>query len=517
MGSLRRLRLVLGDQLQHDSLLPSGAGADADRLVMIEAPGEATHVWSHRARIALFLSAMRHFADELRRRGVPLEYIALDDRRFADHPGLAERLSRLLVEGGTEELSVVEPGEWRLREEIAASCGRLGVKLAVLPDRHFLCSTSEFAAWARGKRKLRMEPFYRWMRRRHRVLLDAAGAPLGGRWSFDAENRGAFPKGGPGRIAAPAVFPPDEITRRVFALVEKHFPEHPGSLDHFAWPVARPQALKALSRFVGARLQRFGSAQDAMWTGTPFGWHAILSSSLNLKLLHPLEVVRAAERAYRSGSVPIASAEGFIRQVLGWREFMRGAYWRFMPELARANHFGHARALPSWYWTGRTHMACMRECIGQTLRYGFAHHIQRLMVTGQFALLAEIDPRQVCDWYLAVYVDAVEWAELPNTAGMALFADGGRFTSKPYVASGQYIRRQSNYCAGCDYQPRERVGSRACPFTALYWNFLDRHQRSLATNPRTALMVRNVARLEPAEREAIRRVAAAMLDHLDAL
>ncbi len=512
-----RLRLVLGDQLDPDGPQLSAFDAARDRIVLIEAPGEATHVWSHKARIALFLSAMRHFANELHGRGIGFIYVTLDDSRFADAPGLVDRLARVLDDNGAHELVIVEPGEWRLARAIEHLCSQRRVALTVLPDTHFLCSREQFADWARGRRELRMEFFYRWMRRANRVLVDADGGPEGGRWNFDADNRGAFPRRGPGEVAAPASFGPDEVTREVLQLVERRFAGHPGSLARFAWPVTRAQALIALERFIGTRLAQFGRFQDAMWTDTPFGWHALLSSSLNLKLIGPLEVIAAAERAYRKRRLPLAGVEGFIRQILGWREFIRGVYWHLMPQLAEANYFGHARPLPRWYWTGQTRMNCMKQAVGQTLEHGYAHHIQRLMVTGQFGLLAELEPRQVCDWYLAVYVDAVEWAELPNTAGMALYADGGGFTSKPYVASGAYIKRQSNYCSGCAYQPQARTGARACPVTTLYWNFLDKHERRLVANPRTMLMAKNVARLGPEERAAIRSRAAEMLDNLDSL
>ncbi|MFN9478510.1 MAG: cryptochrome/photolyase family protein [Betaproteobacteria bacterium] len=513
----QRLRLILGDQLAHDSPQLAALDPACDRLLLIEAPGEATHVWSHKARIALFLAAMRHYAAELRKRGLPLEYIELDDPAYGDCPSLTDRLARVLDRERPAELVVVEPGEWRLREAIRALAAARGLRLTELPDTHFLCSRADFAAWAGGKRELRMEFFYRWMRRRERVLVDAENEPAGGQWNFDADNRKPYPKTGPGAIPPPAQFAPDKLTREVLALVEARFHNHPGSLAHFAWPVTRAQALAALERFVAERLPHFGPYQDAMWTGTPFGWHALVSTSLNLKLLHPREVIDAAVAAWQAGAAPLASVEGFVRQVLGWREFIRGVYWQYMPQLAQANFYGHRRALPRWYWTGQTQMACMRECIGQTLEHGFAHHIQRLMVTGQFALLAGIEPRQVADWYLAVYVDAVEWVELPNVAGMALFADGGRFTGKPYVASGQYIKRQSNYCASCRYRPEQRSGERACPVTVLYWAFLDRHHDTLAANPRTILMAKSVARLPAAERAAICADAARMLDALDTL
>jgi deoxyribodipyrimidine photolyase-related protein len=516
-ASVQRLRLVLGDQLDPDGPHFSALDPSRDRFVLIEAPGEAAHVWNHKARIALFLSAMRHFANELHGRGFRFIYVTLDDPRFADAPGLIERLARVLDESGARELVIVEPGEWRLARAIEHLCSERRIALTVLPDTHFLCSREQFAAWARGRRELRMEFFYRWMRRTHKVLVDAKGEPEGGRWNFDADNRGAFPKAGPGKISAPASFEPDAVTREVLQLVERCFADHPGGLDRFAWPVTRAQALVALERFIDERLAQFGRFQDAMWTDTPFGWHALLSSSLNLKLIGPLEVIAAAERGYRTKDLPLAGAEGFIRQILGWREFIRGVYWRLMPELAEANFFGHARPLPRWYWTGQTRMNCMKQVIGQTLEFGYAHHIQRLMVTGQFALLAEIEPRQVADWYLAAYVDAVEWVELPNTVGMALYADGGSFTSKPYVASGAYIKRQSNYCASCAYRPQQRSGARACPMTTLYWNFLDKHEQRLGANPRTMLMARNVARIAPEARAAIRACATEMLDNLDSL
>jgi deoxyribodipyrimidine photolyase-related protein len=295
------------------------------------------------------------------------------------------------------------------------------------------------------------------------------------------------------------------IPRDVFALVEKYFPDHPGSLADFNWPVTRADALIAMQDFIEHRLQNFGHYQDAMWQDQPFLHHALLSTSLNLKLLDPREVVAAAEEARQQHRLPLAAVEGFIRQIIGWREFIRGMYWFDMPNMAEANHFQHQRDLPTWYWSGDTQMNCMRQVIGQTLRYGYAHHIQRLMVTGMFGILAEVEPKQLAAWYLAVYVDAIEWVELPNVVGMALYANGGRFTSKPYIASGAYINRMSNYCAGCQYKPEKKSGDDACPITALYWHFLDKHENELASHPRTALMVRNLQRLDQTERKNIRQ------------
>ena len=513
------LVLVLGDQLSHTSAALAALDPAQDAVLMIEAPGEATHVWSHKARITLFLSAMRHFRDELRARGFTVHYVALSD---SEAPTLAMRLRAQLAALKPGLLRHVEPGEWRLAQDITQVCLELGVTQRVLDDTHFMCSGADFTRWSqRYGRQLRMEFFYREMRRQHRVLLNDAGQPEGGEWNFDADNRKPYPKAGPGLIPPAASFVPDAVTREVMAEVEQRFPGHPGTLANFAWPVSREQALLALRTFIDARLPGFGDHQDAMWSGTPFGWHSLLATSLNLHLLDPREVVAAAEAAYRAGRAPLASVEGFIRQVLGWREFIRGVYGLDMPGLADANHLHATRDLPAWYWTGATQMACARDAVQQTLRYGYAHHIQRLMVTGLFALLAETDPKQVAAWFLAVYVDAVEWAELPNVAGMALYADGGRFTSKPYVASGAYIQRMSNHCGGCHYAPTAKdaakSGKPTCPFTVLYWNFLDRHEAALAANPRTALMAKSVARRSAEERSALRDEAQAVLGRLDTL
>lgn len=511
--TVRNLVLVLGDQLSFDNAALRGFDAARDAVLMIEAPGEATHVWSTKPRIAMFLAAMRHFAAEIGSRGWRCEYLRLGD---ADAPTLGARLAGELERLAPAHLIVCEPGEYRVLADVQQACREARIPLDVRADTHFLCSREAFAQWAGERESLRMEHFYRRMRRQTGVLMDG-DEPVGNTWNYDRENRAGFGRNGPGLVLAAPAVAPDAITRGVLDEIEQRFADHPGSLARFDWPVTRADALAWLHDFVAHRLAGFGPFQDAMWTGTPYAWHSRLSAALNLKLLDPREVIEAAEQAYRRGTAPIASVEGFIRQILGWREFIRGVYWRDMPGLYGANHFGHQRALPPWYWTGETHMRCMAAAVGQTLEYGYAHHIQRLMLTGNFALLAEVLPTAVCDWYLAVYVDAVEWAELPNTAGMALYADGGRFTSKPYVASGAYVKRMSDYCEGCRYRPERRTGPDACPFTVLYWHFLDRHERSLAANPRTTLMVRNLARLEDAERRAIGRTAAALLDRVATL
>jgi deoxyribodipyrimidine photolyase-related protein len=521
----RHLVLILGDQLDEASSAFEGFDLAQDTVLMVEAIEESTHVWSHKIRTTLFLSAMRHFAKALALRGWRVDYRALDTH---GDKTLSDGLRVAIEQHQPERVIGVEPGDLRVRfqldnamNSIAACAGNTwasGLKHSInwLEDKHFLCSLPQFRNWAGQSASLRMEFFYRTLRKEYKVLMEG-DQPVGGQWNFDADNRKGFGKAGPKDVPQPLQFKPDSITADVIALVEKKFADHPGDLSRFNWPVTREQALLALNDFIDNRLPHFGAHQDAMWAGMDFGWHALLSSSLNLKLLNPLEVVLAAEQAYKERNLDLPSVEGFIRQILGWREFMRGVYFLDMPTLKTANHFGHENALPAWYWTGETKMNCMRQCIGQTLAHGYSHHIQRLMVTGMFGITAQIKPQALCDWYLAVYVDAVEWVELPNTAGMALFANGGRFTSKPYVASGAYVKRMSNYCTRCDYEPETRVGTKACPMTTLYWNFLDRHEAAFAGNPRTALMVKNLQRMTPELRSEVRGRAREMLATLDTL
>jgi deoxyribodipyrimidine photolyase-related protein len=402
------------------------------------------------------------------------------------------------------------PGDWRVLQALREAAAAAGLVLDVREDRHFFCSVREFAAHAKGRKQLRLEFFYREQRKRHGVLLTPAGEPEGGEWNYDADNRKPFGPQGPGRVPPRAVFEPDATTREVIALVRERFAAHPGRLDSFAWPVTREQALQSLDRFIAERLAGFGDVQDAMWPDEPWLWHSHLAAALNLKLLNPREVVAAAEAAYRAGRAPLAAVEGFIRQILGWREYVRGIYWTQMPGYLERNELGAHEPLPAWYWTGDTAMACLKDAIGQTLEHGYTHHIQRLMVTGLYALLLGVDPKALHAWYLAVYVDAVEWVELPNTLGMSQYADGGVMASKPYIATGQYIARMSPYCKRCRFDPTQRTGDRACPYTTLYWDFLMRHEQRLAANPRMALQVKNLARLGAPEREAVAARAAAL-------
>jgi deoxyribodipyrimidine photolyase-related protein len=504
---MRNLVLVLGDQLDADSAAFDGFDAKHDAVWMAEVAQESTKVWSTKPRIALFLAAMRHFREDLHAREWKVHYRELTAKRAGDDENFAASLSASLARLRPERVVLVEPGEWSVREEIREAVEAAGVEMEMREDRHFLCSHEEFAAHANGRKQLRMEFFYREMRQRHGVLMDH-GKPAGGAWNFDSDNRKSFGKDGPPLHKMPRAFPPDEITRGVLAMVNKRFAKHPGDLAPFDWPVTAEDADAALKDFIAHRLAEFGDWQDAMWTAAPWLFHSRLSAAMNLKLLNPRRVIATAEKAYRDGRAPLASVEGFIRQILGWREYARGIYWRFMPGYLEMNALGADQPLPGFFWTGETDMACLRDAITQTLRLGYAHHIQRLMVTGLYALLLGVRPHAVHEWYLAVYVDAVEWVELPNTLGMSQHADGGIMASKPYVATGKYIQRMSNFCAGCRYDPAEATGPAACPFTTLYWDFLLRHEPRLRNNQRMAMQVRNLERLSAAKREAIQKTAA---------
>lgn len=494
MKPIRHLVVVLGDQLDDGSSAFDGFDAGQDAVWMAEVTSEGEHVWSHKARIAIFLAAMRHFRDRLRARGLTVLYQELAPTSLGD------ALRATVRQFKPQHVMVVQPGEWRVQEEIQRAVPSIEIR----PDRHFLCSPEEFAAHVAGRKQLRLEFFYRQMRREHRILMDG-DQPLGGAWNYDVENRGCFPKSGPGQTPVPSRFQPDVVTREVLALVEKTFPNHPGGLAHFDWPVTREDALRALDDFIVNRLPDFGRYQDAMWTGEPYLYHSRLSAALNLKLLHPVEVIGAAVKSFESKQAPLPAVEGFVRQILGWREYARGIYWNWMPEYAQRNALGALGPLPDFFWTARTEMNCLRETISQTLAFGYAHHIQRLMVTGLYALLRGVNPVEVHTWYLAVYVDAVEWVELPNVLGMSQYADGGLMASKPYVATGQYINRMSNYCQQCRYDPAKATGPDACPFTTLYWDFLMRHETMLRSNQRMQMQLKNLDRKSAVEKKQIRR------------
>lgn len=491
-SKFRCLRLVLGDQLSRHAPVLRGLDPANDLIWLCEAAHEATQLPSHKARIVVFLSAMRHFAESLRSEGLPVRYLALEDH---GHNRLESALEADLIELRPVRVCVTQPGEYRLLQALRAVCERQALSLEVLADDHFICAQADFDDWADGRKTLRLEHFYRWLRKRDGVLMEGQ-EPLGGAWNFDKSNRKPFGKQGPGLVPPPLAFEPDSITAAVIELVDARFPEAPGRLSRFDWPLTTEQAEAALDDFIAYRLPAFGPYQDALWSGEPYLYHARLSAALNLKLLDPQQVIERAVAAYDAGRAPIESVEGFVRQVLGWREYVRGLYWREMPGYLEQNSLAAELPLPGFYWTGETEAACLRATIEQILEHGYAHHIQRLMVTGLYALLLGVKPAAVHHWYLAMFVDAVEWVEAPNTLGMSQFADGGLLASKPYVASGAYIQRMSNYCSQCRFDPKQAIGERACPFTTLFWDFLARHKARFARHPRTALMWRNLERID---------------------
>ena len=466
---------ILGDQLSPAISSLADRKPDDTVILMMEVAEETTYVRHHKAKIALILSAMRHFAAELRNAGWTVDYVHLDDP--ANTASFTGEVLRAIERHAPRGVQVTEPGEWRVKQAMEEWRARLPVRTRILPDTRFINPLTSFYEWAAGRRELRMEYFYRDMRRKTGLLMEG-DKPVGGKWNYDSENRGGPEKG----LAAPALppFKPDAITRKVFALVEQRFTGHFGSLDKFGWPVTRADAETARDVFLKERLPLFGKYQDAMMAGQDFLFHAALSPAMNIGLLDPLDLCRRAENEWREGRAPLEAVEGFIRQIIGWREYIRGMYWLEMPGLAEANGLNATRPLPDFYWTGDTKMHCLSDCVRTTHDNAYAHHIQRLMVLGNFALLAGLKPQDVADWYLAVYADAYEWVELPNVAGMMLHADKGRLASKPYAASGSYIDRMSNYCGNCAYAVKKKVGEDACPFNALYWHFLARNEKALA-------------------------------------
>jgi deoxyribodipyrimidine photolyase-related protein len=502
--TMRRLNLILGDQLDRHSLLFNDVDSDIDCFWMAEVREESTHVWSHKQRIALFLSSMRHFAEELREQKLPLIYQALKDHHFES---LAEALADTLQKEKPQEVCFVTPGDYRVTESLVNTCKQYQVPFKQLNDQHFLSTPQEFKQWAEGKKQLRLEYWYRELRKKYQILMEDEKNPLGGQWNYDQSNRKAFKKEGPQNIPSTISWEADKTTQAVIELVNEEYPDHPGELITLYWSVTPQQAQQALERFFDHCLDNFGDYQDAMWTDEPFLNHSLISSALNLKLLHPLQVIQTAEKHHRENGAPLAAVEGFIRQILGWREYVRGLYWLHMPDWVEMNALNAKQSLPNFYWTGDTEMTCLHHSIKQTLKHGYAHHIQRLMVTGLFSLLYGVDPKQIHQWYLAIYVDAVEWVELPNTLGMSQYADNGIMASKPYIASGNYINKMSNYCKKCRFNPAKAIGEDACPFTTLFWDFLDTHADTFKSNPRMGFMLKNLERKTEADIQQIKAQA----------
>lgn len=504
---VNRLVLVLGDQLSEALSALREADKERDIVVMAEVVEETTYVTHHPKKIALVLAAMRQFATHLSRAGWDVRYAQLDDTENAG--SIVGELLRRAEETGASEVLATEPGEWRLINKLKHA----PMKIHILPDDRFIASHQMFEDWAEGRKQLRMEYFYREMRRKTGLLMEG-DKPTGDKWNFDHDNR----KPAPDDVSfdGPLRFKPDETVQEVLALVQARFGDHFGTLDPFWFATTRSQALEALEHFISNALAKFGDFQDAMLSENRFLYHAVISAYINIGLLDPLEVCEKVAEAYAQDDVPINAAEGFIRQIIGWREYMRGIYFLEGPEYPTRNALGHTRALPDLFWGGETDMRCLSKAVEQTQQEAYAHHIQRLMVTGNFALLAGIDPTAVHEWYLAVYMDAFEWVEAPNTVGMSQFADGGIIASKPYVSSGAYINRMSDYCKGCAYKVAQKTGEGACPFNLLYWHFLDRHRDRFKSNARMGNMYRTWDRMDGDKRETVLSEAQDFLDRLEA-
>jgi len=491
-----QLILILADQLGMNNPALSEARPGQDLILLAEVAEEAHYVRHNRHKIVLLFSAMRHFAQALRAQGFEVIYYHLKD----DVASLEAAVARATTAGGIKQLRVCAPGEFRLWQAMTGWSASLNIAVEVLDDTRFLSSLAQFNQWTEGRKQLRMEYFYREMRKRYDILLDD-GEPVGGKWNYDADNRVGWRNQTP--IPQRPDVSPDALTQEVIAEVLVAFPNNPGDLQQFRLAVTHADAERQFEWFCQHALDQFGTYQDALVEESPWVFHSLISMYLNCGLLEPLAVCRRVEQAFKSGFCSLSAAEGFIRQVLGWREYVRGVYWRFMPDYAEHNTFEAHRPLPEFFWSANTEMRCLSKALEQSLDLGYAHHIQRLMVIGNFALLAGLDVKAVCDWYLAVYVDAYEWVELPNTAGMALHADFGLMASKPYAASGKYIQKQGNHCKQCPYNPAKTTGADACPYNSLYWHFIDRHATYLEKNARMGLILANWRKRDTAEKGAI--------------
>lgn len=513
----RNLCLVLGDQLNLDSDLWSEFDAHQDVVLMAEVLEESTTIASSKMRTWLFLTAMRQFAQQLRTQKYQVDYYDLSQKQ----PSFATALQTAVAKWQPKQVICVLPGDERVRADLEQAVQLHDIPLHWLPDRHFMAEPGEFKTWMANKKQPRMEYWYRYLRKQHGILMDSDNKPIGGAWNFDKDNRKTFGKKGPGLLNSHSPIEFDAHTQTLIEQVKTDLtqvlPDLPGQWGSFMWPTNPEQARQALQQFIECRLPQFGDFQDAMWTGEDWLYHSLLSSSLNLKLLNPREVIQAAEQAYQTGRAPINAVEGFIRQILGWREFVRGLYWHNRQSWLDFNALEASRSLPDFYWHGDTGMRCLSESLRPVLNQGYGHHIQRLMVTGLFALLWQTKPQQVHEWYLAMYVDAIAWVEIPNTIGMSQYADGGIVGSKPYIASGAYISRMSNYCQHCRYKPTESSNDQACPFNTLYWHFIETHQSLLSRNPRLGMQVKHWQNKAETEQTAIQKRAEWLFNHIESL
>ena len=495
---MKTLRFVFSDQLSH-SLSSFDRMSSNDTVMLCELMEEVTFVQHHPKKIALWLASMRHFSDELRAKQITVRYIEL--KNPSNTQNLTQEVLRAVQDLNIERIIMTEPSEYRLKVLVDSWSTLFNIPVDICIDRRFLCSIEDFKIWAGSKKQYIMEYFYRDMRKKYHILMDSQSQPIGDQWNYDKDNR--KPPSAHMKSIKRISHKKSQILKDVLQLVSEHFHEHFGDLNPFYYAVTREQALMELDHFIENVLGHFGDYQDAMVQGEPYLYHSLLASYVNMGLLEPLEMCKKAQEAFFKGYVSIQCAEGFIRQILGWREFIRGIYWLKMPQYAQMNYLDAVRPVPHFYWGGPTQMACIKEAVDHTKKHAYSHHIQRLMITGNFALLAGLDVQQMQDWYLCVYSDAYEWVEMPNTLGMALFGDGGIVGTKPYAASGQYIHRMSNFCKDCYYDVKEMTGQKACPFNALYWNFMAQNREKLETNPRLGFMYKTWDRFSEEKKDAI--------------
>jgi len=504
---------ILGNQLNKELVGFKEIDRKEDVILLIESKERSRRRKVHKQKLVLVISAMRHFAEELKSVGYTVDY----------------RKSESFTEGFGEHLRdyesdiclVHEPTDYFIsrlfnQQEISDKNFekkfekiRKKINFKILSEQPlFLVEKKDWEKYLPKDKSWKQEKIYQKLRKEQKVLMEG-DRPVGGKWSYDTENRKPPKKGL--SFEEPLEFSPDEITKEVMEEVEKEYPDYFGELESFSWPVTRKEALRGLDHFIDQRLKTYGDYQDAMLMKDPWMSHSLLSGAMNIGLITPLEAIEKAEEAYHEEKAPLSAVEGFIRQILGWREYIRGVYLRSMPEYEKINYFDHQKPLPSYFWTGKTNLNCVKTTVKEVLENGYNHHIQRLMVLGNWANLLRIRPQEVSDWFLEAYVDAYDWVVLPNVLGMALYADGGLMSTKPYVSSGKYIQRMSNYCDVCDYDINDKIGERACPFHALYWTFLVDHRELLGTNPRMRLMYANWDRQKEENREAILKKGRGML------
>lgn len=503
---------ILGDQLALAHTALAAADPARDVVLMIEPRRGGGYGRFHKIKLVLLFAAMRHFAERLREGGWTVDYHGLGDGE-----DIAGAWKTHRARFSSAELWVMEPNNYAEREMVRKTAAGQGMTLREFETCQFLVSRSEFAAFAGNRKRLLMENHYRLARQRLGILISPDGSPEGGAWNFDHDNRRTltdWKRDGAPRPPARTAFPPDKITREVQREVGTVFEKNPGRVEEFSLPVTREGALEVLRDFVEVRLVRFGDYQDLMLQDSPGMFHSWISGPLNIGLLEPRECLEAAISAWRAGRAPLAAVEGFVRQILGWREFVNGVYWMRMPEYAAVNALEATRPLPDFFQTGETSMNCLRTVIGEVQATAYNHHIQRLMILGNFLLLAGIRPQEALRWFTDLYIDGFDWVMAANVLGMALHADGGFMATKPYAGSAAYISKMSNYCSGCRYDPKKKSGEGCCPFNLLYWDFYDRHAEKFAKNPRTSMMVNAWRKRPEAEREAIRREAAEFLARL---